>query len=69
MESLLLRASVQDGVNIVDIADYSEADIIRPRTFIDSLRHLSDDEEIFTQIGPAGTDGLFEEIDDEYGIR
>lgn len=69
MKNVYLMATVANGVESVDIMDCPDADILKARTFIDSLDDLGDDEVIYTVILPNGTDGVFELIDAKYGIR
>lgn len=67
-DSILLRANSIEGIVKADITDYPEADIMRPRDFQNSLKDCGEGD-IFTMILPAGTDGIWEELDQEYGIR
>jgi len=66
--AICLRATAAYGVEEFDIADYPEASFERNfDTFKDSLRSM--DDEMFFQILPEGTDGQYETIDAEYGIK
>lgn len=65
----LLMADTANGVQLVDICDYPEAEMMNPADFLGSLKSLDDGETIFTQVLPAGTDGNWEKIDTEYGIH
>lgn len=69
MNALTLRATTAYGVEIVDIIDYPEAEMMKPKDFLSELNTLDDDEEVFTQVMPSGTDGDYEMIDSEYGIK
>jgi hypothetical protein len=67
MNVILLRANSIEGIVKADFVDYPEADVLNPREFIKNLRH-ADEDDIFTVIMPPGTDGMYEEIESEYGI-
>lgn len=69
MSALTLMATTANGVEIVDIVDFPEAQIMTAKDFLSELSALSGDKVIFTQVMPAGTDGDYEIIDSEYGIR
>lgn len=68
MNALTLMATTSNGVEIVDIADYPLASMMNVKDFLSELRYLMDEEVVFTQVLPAGTDGDFEMIESEYGI-
>lgn len=69
MNALTLMATTSNGVEIVDIVDFPNAEMMTAKGFLSELSTLGDDEVIFTQVMPAGTDGDYEMIDSEYGIR
>lgn len=69
MNALTLRATTENGVEIVDIIDFPEAVMMKAKDFLSDLSTISDDEVIFTQVMPKGTDGDYEMIDSEYGIN
>ena len=69
MNDLLLVADAASGITITDFLEYPEAEIMHVGDFIKDCSHLSVGEQIFAMIMPAGTDGVFEAIDEEYGIR
>ena len=69
MRELMLKATVANGIEIVELCDYQEVEQLAFRDFVSELSSLDDDEEIFTRVMPAGCDGLFEELDAEYGIN
>ena len=69
MSELMLKATVANGIEIVELCDYPEVEQLAFRDFVSELSSLDDDEEIFTRVMPAGCDGLFEELDAEYGIN
>ena len=69
MENLMLVADTINGVYTAELMDYPDAEILSAADFIDSLAHLADGERIFTLVMPRGTDGVYEQIDLEYGIH
>ncbi|HDI3147834.1 TPA: hypothetical protein PMB01_001656 [Vibrio cholerae] len=69
MTELMLKATVANGVEVVELCDYPEVEQLEFRDFVSELSSLDHDEEIFTRVMPAGTDGLYEELDAEYGIN
>jgi len=65
-----LVATTARGVETFEIEDYPEASFERTMDdFLDCLRSMGDDETRFYQVLPAGTDGEYEKIDEEYGIH
>jgi hypothetical protein len=66
---VLLMADTANGVQVVSCEDHADGDRINPRDFIEQLSTLSDDEVIYTQVMPEGTDGIWEEINESYGIH
>ena len=68
MEYILLRANSIEGVCIADIVDYPLAEMLTVDEFCNSLSRQGE-EDIFTMVLPAGTDGAYERIDSEYGIQ
>jgi len=65
---VLLRANSVEGIRVADIVDYPEAEIMSVDTFRSNLKD-ADETDIFTLIMPPTTDGDWESIDAEYGIR
>ena len=68
MENVMLVADTINGVYETQPMDFPEVEFLSSSDFIDSLGDLSDGERVFTSIMPAGTDGVYEQIDTEYGI-
>lgn len=65
-----LVATTARGVETFEIEDYPNADFERNMDdFLDCLRSMDDGETRFYQVLPAGTDGEYEKIDEEYGIH
>lgn len=69
MNAIYLKATTANGVEIIDIIDYPELDMMKPKDFLEELKWLSEGEERFTAVMPKGTDGEYEMIDDAYGIN
>jgi hypothetical protein len=65
---IFLRANSIEGVRIAEMMDYPDAGIMDPADFLEDLRTTGEDD-IFTFVLPAGTDGTYEKINNEYGIH
>ena len=65
-----LMATTARGVEAFEIEDHPDASFENCLDdFRSCLRSMDDDEVRFYQILPAGTDGEWEKLDDEYGIK
>lgn len=69
MENLILAATVENGIEVVNIWDYPDAEFMHTADFMGALSSLESGEMIFTHVLPQNTDGIYEQIDAEYGIR
>lgn len=71
MKAINLMATTANGVQVVEIEDFVPecAFVGSFGTFMYALRNLLDGEVVCYKVLPAGTDGEFEQIDAEYGIR
>lgn len=69
MKAINLMATTANGVQAFEIEDAPDAEFVSFGTFMYALRHLLDGEVVCCQVLPAGTDGEYEKIDAEYGIR
>lgn len=65
---ILLKANNVEGITVEDLENYPEAEILSFTDFRGSLRNCGESD-IFTMIMPQGTNGYFELLDKEYGIR
>lgn len=65
-----LMATTALGIEKFEIEDCPDASFEGCiEDFLSALRSMDDDEVRFYQVLPAGTDGEYEKIDAEYGIR
>ena len=60
-----LKATVAQGVHVIDAIDYPEAEWLQYADFRDSLGWLEDEEEVFMMADPEE----YVLIDEEWGIR
>ena len=66
---ILLAADTTNGVFETDLALYPDAEVETPDNFYNNLSTLEEEEVIFTQVMKPGTDGKYEKIDRDYGIK
>lgn len=65
-----LMATTARGIETFDIEDHADASFENCiDDFRSCLRSMNDDEVRYYQILPAGTDGEWEKLDEEYGIN
>ena len=65
---ILLKANSVEGITVESLEDYPEAEILSFADFRAGLKGCGESD-IFTMIMPRGTNGYFEILNDEYGIR
>lgn len=67
MKALLLLADTANGVQVVDIVDYPEAELLNAHEFVMQLSDLKDGEEVFCSVIDVSPD--FEYIQNTYVVR
>lgn len=68
--AISLKATTARGIEAFQICDEPEAEFCgNLDSFLSACRSLDDDEVAYYQVLPAGTDGEYEKIEAEYGIR
>ena len=65
-----LMATTARGIETFEIEDQPDASFeSNMENFLECCRDMDDDEVRYYQVLPAGTDGEYEKIDEEYGIH
>jgi len=68
LDTTYVAADTISGVYKIDPIDYPELGLMSIDSFVSSLSTLDDDEVIFTVFGPE-SEGLYNDLDEEYGIH
>lgn len=62
MTEIYLKATKENGVEVINSIDYPELELMKPYDFKDTVPNLEEGEVIFTSVMPEGADGIYEEL-------